>query len=151
MVRSSGKQCLGATQPDFRLLGESPKPQICSFGQATRFVNADKKFYRKRKITFEGFSDCFLFNFGFSDQRKVCNAMVWVRRYADGRVACFTTPIAGTAIKKQKKSPTRDLSNLVWAIVMPVLKLRKHRRGCRWLLRGLLPPGGRRYSVLWMR
>ena len=41
VVRSSGKQCLGATQPDFRLLGESPKPQICSFGQATRFVNAD--------------------------------------------------------------------------------------------------------------
>lgn len=78
------EQCLGATQPDFCLVGESPKPQICSFGQATRFVNADKKFYRKRKITFEGFSDCFLFNFGFSDQRKVCNAMVWVRRYADG-------------------------------------------------------------------
>ena len=84
-------------------------PQICSFGQATRFVNADKKFYRKRKITFEGFSDCFLFNFGFSDQRKVCNAMVWVRRYADGRVACFTTPISGAPIGKQKNSPTRDL------------------------------------------
>ena len=29
--------------------------------------------------------------------------------------------------------------------------LQKHRRGCRWLLRGPLPPGGRRYSMLWMR
>ena len=38
---NSGKQCLGAPQPVFRSLGESPKPQICSFGQATRFVNAD--------------------------------------------------------------------------------------------------------------
>lgn len=141
----------GCYPAGFLLVGESPKPQICSFGQATRFVNADKKFYRKRKITFEGFSDCFLFNFGFSDQRKVCNAMVWVRRYADGRVACFTTPISGAPIGKQKNSPTLDSSNPVWAIVMPALKLQKRRRGCRWLLRAPLPPGGRRYSMLWKR
>ena len=37
-VRSSGEQCLGATQPVLRLLGESPKPQICSFRAGNAFM-----------------------------------------------------------------------------------------------------------------
>lgn len=40
----------------------------------------------------------------------------------------------------------------IWAnFILLALKLQKHRRGCRWLLPGPLPPGGRRYSMLWKR
>ena len=38
VIIKDSKQCLGATQTDFRLLGESPKPQICSFRAGNAFL-----------------------------------------------------------------------------------------------------------------
>ena len=49
----------------------------------------------------------------YSDQRKVCYAVVWVGKYSDGRVACFTTPIAGAPIGKQKMCPRENVSSRV--------------------------------------